>query len=211
MSPGLQLSWHIENGNFIDYKELVTLSPSGQIKTPSYGSPASSKFLRENHTYYARVHLPKGAQEISDNDVLTVDIDIDLNENAKMSYWTGAKSYVFYNEKKTWSEAQAFCESKRGHLASVVTSNDKQSVDAISDVNDRVWIGGAESKQIGKWTWSDGKPWVVDFWKTGEPLGSFYGCLSLYGNKYSYYRGLWYKSICSSRLPFVLKYETTVS
>ena len=184
-SPGLRLSWHIENGTFPDSKELVGFGLSGQIKTPGLGAPTPQGYKNENHTYYASVNLPGNVQDMIGNDTLLVDIDINMPGTGKVQFWTGAQSYHFYATKKSWFAAEAFCKSKNGHLASVVTLADKEKVDAVAKGMydyDSVWLGGRQKD--GKWTWSDGEPWTIEFWN-GKPA-YYYHCLATYGNNYYY-------------------------
>ena len=69
------------------------------------------------------------SMELVDNETLTVDIEMNRGKGRTL-YWTGEKSYVFYNQKKTWYDAEMFCRSQKGHLASVASLDDKKKLDA---------------------------------------------------------------------------------
>ena len=51
--------------------------------------------------------------------------------------------YKLYDESKTWSDAEAQCISEGGHLASVLTQEEKRVAAAAAGVKN-VWVGGTD-------------------------------------------------------------------
>ena len=69
---------------------------------------------------------------------------------------------------RTWDEAKKVCQGQGGHLASVVTEEEKQDVFLLaqgeeddfiwfSEYRDAetVWIGATDRVEEGSWRWSD--------------------------------------------------------
>ena len=71
----------------------------------------------------------------------------------------------------SWNEAEAFCQQKNGHLASITSEAINQYV--LEGMNSRgfssSWVGGNDIDEEGTWTWTDGSPFEFTFWYSGEP------------------------------------------
>jgi hypothetical protein len=64
---------------------------------------------------------------------------------------------------RTWDNAEAYCKSLGGHLASV-TTQDEQTAMQLNMLNvPSYWIGLNDKAQPGTWTWSDGTPLSYSF------------------------------------------------
>ena len=92
------------------------------------------------------------------------------------------KCYLWVtNEKKKWTEAEKFCKSEEGHLASV-TSQEVQNF-ILKEVGKRktnIWIGASDQESEGTWKWSDYSPFDFEDW-IEEPIEDpEVNCLELY-------------------------------
>ena len=95
---------------------------------------------------------------------------------------TGNKRFVVYTGMYTWSQAQAQCEEKGGHLAYIKSAADYQAVmDAIDEADSSLsylWVGGRTSiSDSGSVTarWNDGTATTYldneSLWFGSEPSG----------------------------------------
>ena len=90
------------------------------------------------------------------------------------------------NKKRSWDEAEEFCQKEGGHLASVTSEAIHEYI--IKEKNRKgvgyLWLGGSDKKEEGVWKWSDGSPWEFNRWNPGEPNnGSEAHCLAIVGHK----------------------------
>ena len=75
--------------------------------------------------------------------------------------------YLWSKDEKSWLEAEEACQSHGGHLASV---KDKKTYDFVLGKGARIWIGGTDRVEEGKWVWTDCTAWDYNQgWKSGEP------------------------------------------
>ena len=75
-----------------------------------------------------------------------------------IEYSEGGK-FVLVKDKKEWAEAEADCQSRGAHLASVHTEEELLEVITLMDasgVSWGVWLGGQSIDDV--WGWSDGSP-----------------------------------------------------
>ena len=58
-----------------------------------------------------------------------------------------------------------------GHLASVGSEATQQYLkEGANRIGQGyVWLGGNDLEQENSWKWTDGTPWDVEFWNSGEP------------------------------------------
>ena len=83
----------------------------------------------------------------------------------------GDHCYYWSTDKKTWNEAEVFCQQKNGHLASITSEAINQYV--LEGMNSRgfssSWVGGNDIDEEGTWNWTDGSPFEFTAWFGGEP------------------------------------------
>ena len=118
--------------------------------------------------------------------------------------WTqfGNKCYFWGTDMKKWIQAEDFCLSEGGHLASIPTQAVNTFVWKEMDARGKkfFWIGGNDLEEEGIWRWTDCTPWEFTFWYTGEPNN--------HGNKgqHCLYRNSgikWDDTDCTDAKPFV--------
>jgi len=115
----------------------------------------------------------------------------------------GNRCYLWSIDKKTWAEAEDFCKTEGGHLASVSSSAIRDYVKQGSEKNnlDNVWTGGNDIDEEGTWKWTDCTPWEFTSWASGEPnnMGNVQDCLRQSGRINSN----WDDYSCSNTIGFV--------
>ena len=69
----------------------------------------------------------------------------------------GNNCYLWSTEKKTWADAEHFCQGEGGHLASVPSSAIEDYVkEGLQRHNiDVAWLGGNDIEEEGTWKWAD--------------------------------------------------------
>ena len=74
--------------------------------------------------------------------------------------------YLAFDESKTWTEAEAFCEELGGHLATVTSLEENNFIfELTSQQQERhYWLGGSDQDTEGVWVWVTGEPWGFTDW-----------------------------------------------
>lgn len=83
----------------------------------------------------------------------------------------GNSRYVIFKGKLTWWEAETYCESLGGHLATITSQAEQDFIDSLNSDGDRLWIGGYRPEGLG-FAWITGEPWNYTNWDEGEPNNS---------------------------------------
>ena len=81
--------------------------------------------------------------------------------------------YEAFKEDKTWTDSNAACMSRGGHLVTLTSEKEEQQVISLVESKgiDFVWIGGYTSERDdGIFAhWVTGEKWSYDNWFPGEP------------------------------------------
>uniref|UniRef100_A0A3B4WXR2 C-type lectin domain-containing protein n=1 Tax=Seriola lalandi dorsalis TaxID=1841481 RepID=A0A3B4WXR2_SERLL len=79
--------------------------------------------------------------------------------------------YVYIEQKKTWHEAQKYCQMFYTDLAPVSNKHDIYQLERlVGESEDYFWIGmERDSTDTLKWMWSGGGEVSTFFWALGEP------------------------------------------
>ena len=74
----------------------------------------------------------------------------------------------------TWEEARAYCESRGGHLATVLDPEQMETVAALLEQNgiQNAWLGASNLNSSGGFQWVTGDPFSYAVWAIGEPNNS---------------------------------------
>lgn len=81
-------------------------------------------------------------------------------------------SYKVYTQKKSWSDAQAYCESLGGHLVTITSQEEQDFVSSLVTKKDvAAWIGA--SWVDNQFLWVTGEPFNYTNWDQGEPSYNF--------------------------------------
>ncbi|XP_067449488.1 galactose-specific lectin nattectin-like isoform X1 [Thunnus thynnus] len=91
------------------------------------------------------------------------------------SGWTHFENqcYMFHHSEKDWADAERFCTSIGGNLASIhsaeVYSFLRDVILTSTGSHKTTWVGGHDAVKEGVWLWSDGSKFEFKGWAKGEP------------------------------------------
>ena len=72
--------------------------------------------------------------------------------------------------KTSWQSGQSYCKSKHGDLASFANKAEQDAATRYSYAS-TFWIGLTDSRQEGRWEWSDSSTVTWTNWASREPNG----------------------------------------
>ncbi|XP_041096216.1 macrophage mannose receptor 1-like [Polyodon spathula] len=116
--------------------------------------------------------------------------------------------YQYVKDRKTWADAELFCLSVGGNLASVHSIEENNFIQNLINKNDAsntiTWLGGSDCFKEGSWYWTDGSKWDYNIWNKGEPNNFLVeNCLQInFGAP-----GGWNDMACLNLYPFVCVYK----
>ena len=217
---GCRLSWRIENSALT----LATSEIGRTIMTPQLGSAEYDKsYFEEDHSYSATLEFSKNLRNLVGQGFLVIQLDADMHDAEgwveTLTYSGESKQFKLIDGKKSWEEAEKVCQSEGGHLASVVSEEEKREVFLLAqgDEDDflflvypdaqKVWIGGTDQVEEGSWRWSDHSSWMlaVDMTKKFGVNGDENDCMRVDGDT-----GDWRDGNCSEELAFICEQRTNV-
>ena len=103
--------------------------------------------------------------------------------------------------KKTWTDAEEFCQQEGGNLVSVTSEAINEHIYKEKKRRDLswLWLGGSDQEKEGVWKWSDESPWEFKNWNHGEPSNQTgQDCLAQTG-----YSKKWNDYNCKAQTNFV--------
>ena len=77
--------------------------------------------------------------------------DNSTNEsNSKVTSFDGNR-YQLFDESMSWTEAKEYCENLGGHLATITSPEEQESVESLlkSGLKNSYWLGGLKSSSSG--------------------------------------------------------------
>ncbi|XP_067117527.1 C-type mannose receptor 2-like [Osmerus mordax] len=74
-------------------------------------------------------------------------------------------TFVYIDQKMTWTEAQSYCRKHHTDLASVRSQTENQQISDIKPADVKAWIGLYRDP----WQWSDGSNSSFTYWANNEP------------------------------------------
>ncbi|XP_060915844.1 galactose-specific lectin nattectin-like [Labrus mixtus] len=101
----------------------------------------------------------------------------------------GERCYIFFNDKKTWCDAEFHCVEQGGNLFSLHTPEEAELVRNVvlsaTGARTKTWLGSHDKIQNGCWLNSDGSKFEFDAWGPGEPnnYGGSEGCMQMHNTE----------------------------
>lgn len=79
--------------------------------------------------------------------------------------------YAVVQATMTWDEARVYCEARGGHLATVTSQQQMDTITALLEQNglETVWLGANNYTSSGGFQWVTGEPFEFAAWGIGEP------------------------------------------
>ena len=127
--------------------------------------------------------------------------------------WKNKNLYKVINQKKTWEEANSYCESLGGHLVVITSAEENAYIHHLLAgwANPRCWAGGTDDSLEGNWKWVSGEEWDYTNWISGQPDDNSHNenCLQLaYSVTNGIWDGKWNDADKNIALPFICEWET---
>lgn len=81
------------------------------------------------------------------------------------------RRYTVVQAQMTWDEARAYCESRGGHLATILDRAQQEAVAALLAEHgvEYAWLGASNLNTSGGFQWTTGEPFSYALWALGEP------------------------------------------
>lgn len=139
--------------------------------------PVETKFDLENNTVICDAS-ELGTYCILDMEIWLESIGYDgkaysyLDNMKNVEY--GSHKYGIYTNKEalTWNEAERVCEKMGGHLATITSREEQQTVEHLLPFgsSDSYWLGATNVGNIEKWRWITGEAFEnYTNWGAGQP------------------------------------------
>ena len=154
---GFTLSWRIHN----DKPPLeATVTEIGRtVQTPGFYKNVNDD---TNQIYTTILVFPQGLQSLLGNGFLSIELQVYVKgedvEGETVDYSDRSNLKVYKEERKTWEGAEAQCVLDGGHLASILSPEEQDQLEALTpNWPGDYWLGGRRGGGgFGKFEWSDG-------------------------------------------------------
>lgn len=170
--------------------DSISRQEGSECTTTVAVSSASEEEETQQQTQEAADRNPEEATPAVSTAVIP-EISEKASENAAKIITYDGHCYYRFDTPVTWKQAKEQCEQMGGHLVTV-TSWTEQSIleDLIADGElEQYWIGAADEKMEGSWTWVNGESFTYDAWNDGQPDN--YDGTEDYAYISRYYGGKW--------------------
>ncbi|HEU0030339.1 MAG TPA: C-type lectin domain-containing protein [Kofleriaceae bacterium] len=119
---------------------------------------------------------------------------------------TSGACFVFFNQNRNHTDAEASCVALAMHLATIRSASENTTADSLIGGND-VFIGLNDIVAEGQYRWPDGSAPVFTNYRSGEPNngggGGSEDCTLLEGSR----GGTWDDRACVSQVPYICSFE----
>merc|ERR1711963_865822 len=143
---GFRFSWRIENPTVMWSSSLSKVGRS--LQTPRLGELLlSSADESSDHTYTVALAIPEDFPKEIGNGSLMIELLMDMRKEDEVAFST---SYILRkSNRNNWEEAEAYCKSEGGHLASIHSMDQQVLAEKAAD-GKSVWLGGR--KEDAEWS-----------------------------------------------------------
>ena len=216
---GCKLSWRVENTPLT----LTSNEVGRMIITPNFGQQLfESSYFESAKSYIVHLEFTEHLKNQIGDGELMIQLEVDMYQaegwEETLTYTGESKQFSFVEEKKTWDEAEVFCQKRGGHLASILSESEQREMFSLAAGDydyqflsypnaQPIWVGGTDKEKEGSWQWSDGSFWLLpakpskDFGKNGDEND----CLEFDGLFKD-----WHDRNCSNELAFICEQRSNV-
>ena len=150
--------------------EMKMWNNHGTFQTPSFQERYEKDIYSKDINYHAVLKFPDNLAKLVGDGSLVINLEVETRKDEglmeEVVYQEGSK-FTLIREKKTWENAEAHCQSKGGHLASILNDEEQLEVMAIASAVTYAWIGATDQEEEGVWKWTDGSSWEYTQFKKG--------------------------------------------
>lgn len=101
-------------------------------------------------------------------------IETSLDINPTSTYETGTKRYEYYDVSVPYTVAEEFCEDKGGHLATITSEEENNTI--YKNIPSKDWdyyVGASDIVKEGDFKWLTGEKFSYSNWDTNEPSNMY--------------------------------------
>ena len=154
-APGFRIEWKI-NTTSKRHKTFVSKDLAGSVSTPGLHSQATIENIKQKQEFTAIIELPNNISDIIGDGAFIVDVDVVPNDEKDVyikllqtEFWPFP-----YDKPRTWEQAEEYCTSRGGVLASVDGTLNKYKLQSYMSL-----VFAAQWKNIALWV---ARPWFED-------------------------------------------------
>ena len=142
------------------WKDMVEHRSSalrGKFSSPKITGRSNPCWQRsEQHSRYVLDFPDNIKEQMGPQGSIVVKVSVDLKDSDEhVTVNRGEKNFVALEYTDSWKEAEDLCLEKGGHLASILSPEEKKQLDDDPEYDiDQFFLGG--KMEGGKWKWSDG-------------------------------------------------------
>ena len=170
----------------------------GTLQTPWFNKTFDESYYQENRHHHLIIQFPYDLLDHIGSGSLVIQIKVDIREDTgwqeQVKYSEGFK--LFQKERRSWKDAESFCQERGGHLASILSEEEHEEVRSKAGTT-ILWIGGSYREEEAGFGWTDGSPWGYTRWGNGYgKTGEGKDCLYIRGKD-------WRESTCRTTRNFI--------
>ena len=137
--------------------------------TYSYDTGVSSQPMSVNIGVTSSTEVIPHNSSPAAEDTASRDVTASRDITATVTDSLRGHKYAVFDNALTWDEAEAYCESVGGHLATVTTQEEQSLIERLIALGSKYsyWLGGHKNNS-GAWYWVDGSTWSYTRWGEGS-------------------------------------------
>ena len=111
--------------------------------------------------------------------------DVTFSETNNTSTFFNENKYQVFDNSMSWNEAEAYCESLGGHLATITSEEEQKFINENLfpvGTKNTYFIGLSRSTSDNAWEWITGETFEYENWDTGEPNNTSENYVHIYRN-----------------------------
>ena len=182
--------------------ETMMSNNYGEISTPWFGKTFQEDYHKKDRKFQFELEINKNLIRQVGSGSLVIELEVDTRKaegwQEEVVYSTGSRNLVYrgettleyklYTIKKNWVDAEAYCQSEGGHLASVLNEEEQEQVSILANGHNYVWLGGSDKQMEGVWRWTDGSVWnYTNWWNGFGNQGDSTNCVAAVGHSWGDY------------------------